>query len=209
MQTKIENSLTEASQPSLDEAMLTITDRNRLLDCVLNPDNTLPNVSLRPTPLSTGPDDKNCIIYNGGQAIGYIAHKLPNPYSGKRFATVQGVGLSGDFIGGGRHYGRAAYLEVLKSLPKGIALRNSDAGLTKGSLQVWRWLEERGVAVSNLPDGSIAAGEDGHYIGYKFRTIFGGQEEAVCSSGQDEAIKQSEELGLLARALKRFRRPKY
>jgi hypothetical protein len=203
---------TERSNPGLLEhladASIGVEERNQLLDAALDPEHLLPEIQLETIPDSRAyrrsfgirnPEDN--------KVIGTIHYELPDPYEGDGYASVRSVGIHADYAGKG--FGRATYLAVLKSLPAGTGLRNSEVSLTKGSLSVWRWLEDTGVVTSNDPNREAEPDNLGHYLGLDFRTVFGVKPAPEQTDEPEHQVPSRQKLSFLSRAVMLLsRRPK-
>lgn len=153
--------------------------RNARLDAALNPEGTLPHITLintyerHPRQSATAGVDSyvNRVLNDAGEDVGYVHITMPYGKSAEKpgaGALVEKIELQKN-----QGFGKAAYLEVLKRLPVGVTLRSGGGGsLSPDALKVWRWMEAAGVARNLTPDQELIPNEKGKFEGTRFRTIF-------------------------------------
>lgn len=164
--------------PSNGEA--TIALRNQAIEAVLDPEGTLPEVTLvdsyerspRMNP-NGGYDSHNYAVYDEDSThIARISVSTPfGTRAEKRgIATVKFVEIKPDKQKEykGRGYGRAMYVEVLKALPQGIELE-CDGSVRPDAYKIWQWLESKGLAERPAELGDPVLDARGAYqdLGYK------------------------------------------
>lgn len=162
-------------------------ERNEALEAILDPQGTLPDITLddqysRHPKLSqtSGIDAHQYNVHDkSGQKVGWIAVRTPY---GKRAekpgasATITGVNLVK-----GKGFGKAAYLAALKSLPSGVELV-PDNSVSPDALKIWQWLESNGLAElgeSGLPVPAPDGEGYLHYNNLDYRTCLSELESFV------------------------------
>ncbi len=125
--------------------------RNEALEVILDPEGTLPDITLddqyvRHPKLSptSGIDTHHYNVHDeSGEKVGWVSVRTPYGKKAEKpdaSATVTGVNLVK-----GRGFGKATYLAVLQSLPSGVEL-TPDNSVSPDALKMWQWLEKNGLA---------------------------------------------------------------
>lgn len=139
-------------------------------DNLLNPDKSLPGVVLKkiePTGKGTFVSTIFMVKTLGGDHIGsFTLNTLSSPKE-KPSAHLNTITIHEDFRG--RGYGKSTYLEILKYL--GDIKLKSGSALSRGSLPIWEWLVEKGVA-RKVTEGAIYENtENNNYSSAEFEVI--------------------------------------
>lgn len=111
----------------------------------LNPDSSLPFVSIEKLPVKTAGTlipTPFLIKDENGLQIGSFILNISKPPNNKPSAYLNTIQLDESFRGKG--LGRSTYLEILKYL--GDIKLHSGFQLSRGALSIWEWLVARGVA---------------------------------------------------------------
>lgn len=174
-----------------------VSERNAWLDSQLNPDGSLPAVTVDHQWYVRRQEYDFDVFDPAGEPIGFVS--LNPPTREDPFASVSSVQLHQSTKG--KSFGPAAYLGVMKRLPFGAGLR-SGITLTEGSYKLWRNLEAAGVAVCDkTPDEShpqVGGKTDGLYTDVHFQTVFGGWPSVESPAESDETVSRGGRLaGLL------------
>lgn len=148
-----------SSEPELNELPENEYSRAELIpsdyEAILDPDHTLPGVRLEEIPNAAKGTLRNqsyTITDKDGNTLGELA--LTISYSKKREASayINKIVLQEDQRGKG--YARAVYLQILESLAaQGVRLQ-SGWQLSRGSVPIWEWLVESGIA-RKVSEGEI------------------------------------------------------
>jgi len=126
--------------------------RSQWLDERLNPDGSLPYVGISEdgSVLDSGMPDATMKSYKAYgddfEQVGnfYLTTQLDPDNPGRTVDHMSWLETSKP----GQGYGKAMYLDVLKTLPDSATLV-SDKALKPGSYRIWEWLESKQLAVRN------------------------------------------------------------
>ncbi len=156
----------------LGSAAELLEERNEWLEKQLNPGGSLPKVKLEEVPLPDGCQSNFLINYEikdeSGQPVGSVKLATPSPTASERGekAHIQNIQAIQ-----GQGFGKATYLELLKTLPMETGLKSSDQ-LSRGSHPMWRWLVEAGVAQQVSPGVVDETARNGGYSSTRYETKF-------------------------------------
>lgn len=152
--------------------------RNQALEAILDPEGTLPGITLddqyvRHPKLSqtSGIDTHHYNVKDeSGNEVGWIA--LRTPYGKKAERPGATARVTGVNLVKGKGFGKAAYLAILQKLPSGVELA-PDNSVSPDALMIWQWLEENGLAEigeDGLPTPTTDDKGGLHYNDLDYRT---------------------------------------
>ena len=125
---------------NFQEAPISHSPRIIDYDHILNPEGTLPKILLKQNKEISEQIKGYDILSDSSTKVGYIILAINTFKHERNLAYVGSIQIREEFRGKG--FGKATYIEVLKSL-NGIQLKSST--LNEKSRGIWEWLVRNGI----------------------------------------------------------------